>query len=415
MSKSGFKGQIFGIDLSDCSIKIAQIKKRGGKFILTNIGRQNLPLGIINQGIIEKNREVELVNFIRKATANVWGRKIKSKYTICSLPEEESFIKVIQIPKVEEREIGKMVQWQIESNFPVELNDIYFDWEVVPPFRGGKSVSKKADEILNVSVAVIPKKIVDSYLSVFKKAGLQPVAFEIESMSVIRSLFKGPFSPHPVIVVDIGRDSSGLVIFSGWTIIFTSHINISSEDFTKLISEKLNVNLDKADRFKKEIGLLNLQKIHKVSREEISSLPKQKIYHVPIVQNGEIGMLKSVTATEKIIGLKEIEDVFNALVPLLENFTEGIKQYVDYLKSFEGIEFVPDGKVGRIILCGGGANLIGLTDFLSYNLGLPVEVGNPLINISKFTCFKKGEIPKKEEMLSYTTALGLALRGANYH
>ena len=126
-------------------------------------------------------------------------------------------------------------------------------------------------------------------------------------------------------------------------------------------------------------------------------------------------MLKSVTATEKIIGLKEIEDVFNALVPLLENFTERIKQYVDYLKSFEGIEFVPDGKVGRIILCGGGANLIGLTDFLSYNLGLPVEVGNPLINISKFTCFKKGEIPKKEEMLSYTTALGLALRGANYH
>jgi len=60
------------------------------------------------------------------------------------------------------------------------------------------------------------------------------------------------------------------------------------------------------------------------------------------------------------------------------------------------------------LLCGGDANLIGFPEYLSYELKLPVEIGNPWINILSF----EKRIPEIElrESLSYAIALGLALR-----
>lgn len=66
--------------------------------------------------------------------------------------------------------------------------------------------------------------------------------------------------------------------------------------------------------------------------------------------------------------------------------------------------------VEKILLCGGGANLKGFTDFLSQELKIPVEIGSPWINILAKSQ-KKAPQFSQEKSLSYTTALGLALRG----
>jgi Tfp pilus assembly PilM family ATPase len=67
-------------------------------------------------------------------------------------------------------------------------------------------------------------------------------------------------------------------------------------------------------------------------------------------------------------------------------------------------------KIKKIILCGGGANLQGLPDFLTKALKAEVAVGNPWVNILSSD---SKEIPALsfQDSLGYTTALGLALRG----
>ena len=58
------------------------------------------------------------------------------------------------------------------------------------------------------------------------------------------------------------------------------------------------------------------------------------------------------------------------------------------------------------MICGGGANLSGLALFLSRELEMPAEIGNPLANVELINSVIK--IPE-EELSSYATALGLAL------
>jgi Tfp pilus assembly PilM family ATPase len=61
-----------------------------------------------------------------------------------------------------------------------------------------------------------------------------------------------------------------------------------------------------------------------------------------------------------------------------------------------------------MIICGGGSNLIGLDKFLSEQLHIGVTIGNPLVNVAE----SKRTITDID-LLSFTVAIGLALRGLN--
>ena len=65
--------------------------------------------------------------------------------------------------------------------------------------------------------------------------------------------------------------------------------------------------------------------------------------------------------------------------------------------------------ISEIIICGGGAHLKGLSQYLSARLKIPVKLGNPWVNIP----YPKNKIPAipYDESPDYATVLGLALRG----
>ena len=64
-----------------------------------------------------------------------------------------------------------------------------------------------------------------------------------------------------------------------------------------------------------------------------------------------------------------------------------------------------EGEIKRIIILGGGANLPGLTEFLSDETSIKTEVCNTWNNVT----FGKLQEPHRLETTMYTTAFGLAL------
>lgn len=351
------------MDLSDLSLKIVKLEKKKDKFEVVSFGKKNIPAGLIVKGVIEN--ENELSRIIKEALVETRGRKLKTRYAVCSLPEEEAFLKVIRLPKMTRDEIEKSIKWQLEPNLPLSLEEVYFDWQEVP------SPSKKYSYVL---ISALSKKIVDSYLSTFSKAGIIPIVFEIESTAAVRSLLKDEKSLHPIIILDIGATGTGFTIFSGETVLFTSHIAVSGTDFTQTIAQKLNVDIKEAERLKIEVGL----------GKEFKDIPKE--------------------------GTPE-RNIYDALLPILEKLSSEIQHYIDYYKNYGSIECVPDGITLKILLCGGDSLLYSLPEFLSKTLNLPVELGSPWINILKSPQKETPQISYRESF-GYTVALGLALRAA---
>ena len=359
------KPEAFGLDISDLSLKIVKLKKKKNFLSLACFGETFIKPGIIEQGIIKDKKR--LSEAIRDALDKVKGEKLKTKYVIASLPEEKAFLQVIQMPKMGQEELRKAVRFEAENYVPLPLDKVYLGFQVVPP------VQNHLDH-LDVLIAAFPRKSVDAYLSVIQEAGLKPLALEIESQAICRALIKDGLSVEPLLLVDLGAVRTSLIIFSGYSLRFTSSLPVSSRNFTQAISQVLKVDFKKAEKLKLKYGL-------NFGRENSAKIEK---------------------------------DVFEAIIPALTDLLEQIKKSLIYYQTHASHEHLPpDGKkIKKIFLCGGGANLKNLSCFLSQELGVSVSRANPWVNILPDPIKEVPEL-SYDESLKYTTALGLALRGVN--
>ena len=390
------KSESFGLDISDLSLKIVKLKKRGQFFELDSFLEEKIEPGIIKGGEIKD--EKKLAEIIRESIKKVKGEKLKTNYVVASLPEEKAFLQVIQMPRLPEEDLKSAVIYEAENYIPTPIEEVYLDYQIVPP------VYDHLDH-LDILIAALPKKTVDPYLSALKLAGFVPKVLEIESMAIARALIKGGATTQPILLIDLGATRTSFIIFSGQSLRFTTSIPVSSTSFSEIISKNLGVTLAEAERLKIKHGLEEKIKIN-------------------------IG-------DEKTNIKKERGKIFEALIPALIDLVQQIKRYLDYYQTHASHEHLPpttfqknnsnkhkpqkvvgglppDGKgISKIYLCGGGANLKGLCELLSLELKIPVEMGNPWVNI---LIKEKKEVPELsfEESLKYTTALGLALRGIRY-
>ncbi|MCP6718437.1 MAG: type IV pilus assembly protein PilM [Patescibacteria group bacterium] len=359
------KREIFGLDISDLSLKIIQLKKNKQGLELACFGETKIEPDVIKNGEIKDTNK--LARIIETGIRQVKGEKINTKYVITSLPEEKAYLQVIQMPKVPEENLKSAVIYEAENYIPTPLDQVYLDFQIVP------SLTDNLDHY-DILIAALPKLTVDPYVSSLKLAGLEPVALEIESLAIARAIIENQKAESPVLLIDFGATKTSFIIFSGRALRFTSSISVSSTHFTEIISKALKITINKAEALKIKHGL--------TGKTNIDNKGKAKG--------------------------KEQKKIFEALIPVLVDLTQQIKKRLEYYRTHASHEHLnPENKeVSKIFLCGGGSNLKGLDELLSMELKIPVEIGNPWINISG----KKQIQFEKEQSLAYTTALGLSLR-----
>lgn len=346
----------FGLDISDLTLKIVKLKKQRSKLMLGAINESSLPLGVIQQGEIKNKKK--LAQAIKQLVNKT--HDLNARHVIVSLPEEKSFVRLIEMPKMSKQEIKSAVSFEAENYIPFSAEKVYLDSQIIEPFNSNLNH-------VEVLLAALPKKTVDSYVSAIYEAGLVPISMETESQATVRALIKGQETKAPIFIIDIGSTCSNFSVYFGNSIRFTSFIPFSSNKLNTAITESMRIEPSKAEELKASYGFQ---------------------------QEG--------TMAKKL---------FKIMLPILTEFSWEVKKHIDYYQiHVKNSEFFSNGnQVKKILLCGGGANLRGLIKFLSQETGLVVEKGNPLINLPLEDQEIK-DFPRRQKLLSYTTAIGLALR-----
>lgn len=354
----------FGLDISDLSVKVAQLKKGRGGFFLSSFGEFPVEPGIIEQGQIKK--EKELADILHQVRQKVQGKAIQTPYVVASLPEEQAFLRVIQLPRMSKQDLESAVRFEAENYVPYSLDTMEIDFQRVEPVVDHLNHT-------DVLLAALPKIVVSSYTAALKVAGLMPIALEIESLAVARSLILQETSPIPVLLVDLGATRTSFIVFAGHSLRFTASISASSAGFTQAIAQALAITIAEAESLKIEHGV-----------EDRNSASGKKVYE--------------------------------ALMPALHDLAEEIAKHMSYYESHAGHEHLsaPVSAIQKIILCGGGANLKGIVPFLVKALHKEASIGNPWVNILPAPLKELPPLPFGES-LQYTTAFGLALRAVKAH
>jgi type IV pilus assembly protein PilM len=363
-----------GLDISDLSLKALELRKQGDKIKIQAIGRAYLQKGIVDNGEIKQKSE--FLKYVKKILSEPLFGKFTSTDIVASLPESRTFIKFIQLANSEDIK-GSLVS-ELEKNIPVDLSELYCDWQVID----------KANNIISVLVGAAPKSIVDQYKSYFDEINLSLVALEIEPVAIARCILteENPKNKQPRIknygILDIGAKRTSLTIYSKNTILFSLSLPISGNGITETIANQLEISPEQAEKAKLICGL-----------DELKAQ----------------GVIKTIlTDMIKVLSQKILEAI-----------------------NYNNMHFSERGPISRIYLSGGGANIKNLDKILTENLLIETLRSDPLINLNedhgklshifnediiinppdkKLNNIKIDGSVNQSNELTYSTAIGLALR-----
>ena len=337
------------LDLSDKSLKYIELKRKNGTVSVNRFGISALENGIIEGGEIKQKDK--LISFLKQIK-----EKLKTELISASLPEEKVFLSRIKFPLMDEDKIKEALAIQLEEYVPLPGAEAIFDYDVI-----NDSPENKERTHLHLNLAAFPKNFVESYRDVFVGAGFIPIAFEMEVQAFARAVVPKE-EMNDVMVIDFGRSRTTFAIVSGGKVQFATTIALAGEEIEKAFILHLKIDRSQVETAKRDIGLIKR---------------------------------------------KGNENLFETLRPLVSVIKDEAAKQAAYWESRNEDDKKND-KISKIILCGGESTLAGLPEFLSYELKMKAELGNPWVNAVSFEDYIP-EIERKDS-LAYSTAIGLALR-----
>lgn len=335
-----------GLEVSDRFLRFTKIEPIKTGLGISIYGEIPLKEGIVSAGKIEKPEELTKALTVLK-------EKLDTSFVYVSLPEEHSYLTVIRLPYMKNSEIRGSIELQIADVTPFSVQDAIFDYDIIK--------KNKARNFIEVSLSVFPRSMIELYLSVLKGAGLMPVAFEIESAALARTVI-GHGDKGTYMIMNMGSSNAKISIVSEGVVQFTTTISVGGTALTNAIEKAL-----------------------KVSPAEVEAIKAKGIaVH------------------------KQNEELFMSLVSIVAMFRDEIYKYYAYWQNHGDSGEQKKASVEKVILCGEGVTMPDFVEYLSIGLEIPVEVADIMININSLDDY----IPALpfDESLRFTTPIGLALQ-----
>jgi type IV pilus assembly protein PilM len=333
---------IFGFDIGHGSLKVMQIERDGKKGRVIGYGTASFDGNAIKDGIITDHAT------IAKATLNLFKGQLIGDITthrsVVAIPSYRTFSRLISLPPLSGKELQEAVELEAAQYIPMPLDEMYLDYNVI----------HKDAEKMDLFAIAVPKKIVDSHLELMQVLGLEAVGVGTTIDAAGQLFLQDNQSDSPAVLIDFGSLSADISIFDKHLLV-SGTVSGGGEVFTNRIRDQLGVNQNEAHIIKTKYGL--------------SASKKQK-------------------------------EILTALDPVLSQLAQEIRRMIRYYEERYGA----DRKITQVVTLGGGANMPGLSDWLTSTLRLAVRTCDPW----EYCDFHGLQPPSQADKPMYATVMGLS-------
>lgn len=338
---------IFGLDVGHGSLKVMQVElpKDGAARmpVISGYGYATFDATALNNGVIVKPEVIAqaLLGLFQKQMIGA----ITTRRVAMAIPSYRSFSRSMQLPKLSAKDLDAAVRLEIEQYIPMHLDSLYLDYTVT-------ATNKDTVDLLAIAV---PRTIVDSYLTLGRMLGVEVMLVETTMAAGSRLFAHGRSSDVSSVIIDFGSLTADISIFSGQMLV-TGTVGAGGLVFTNSIKDGLGVTQAEAALIKTRYGL-------SVSKKQ--------------------------------------NEIIAALDPTLKQLVKEIQRMIRYHEKHYGSEKA----IGQVVMLGGGANMPGMSEYLTNALRLPVRVHDPW----QYLDFDGLQAPNRADKLMYATVAGLSL------
>lgn len=388
------KENYLGIDIGTASIKVVELKESGGNPALVTFGYIDIVTDIIRSTTPQTQQKI--IDSLKRVIASA---QVTTDKAFAALPTFSVFNSIITLPAMSQKDLALAVKWEAKKYVPMPLEEMILDWKVIEGteanevksasaktadnkqsgglFKFNLKKDKSADlpdqeaakggifekkdrqeqqKNIKILVTAAPQNLVNRYMALFKAAGLKLMSLETEAFALARSLIGKQTAM--VMIVDIGSITTDICIIERGVPILNRSIDVGGLTITQSIANSLNINLERAEQFKRDIGIT------------INSNTEQK------------GIPKTI--------MTAVSPIINEVKYVLDLYQNQSNQQVE-----------------KIVLSGGSAFLPNLTAYFTSLFNKPTLIGNPWDNVAYPDELK----PVLDEVGSrLAVAIGLAMR-----
>lgn len=341
---------LLGLDITTSSVKLIELAKSGDSYRVESYAAEPTPVNSINEKAIV---DVEAVGeAVRRAVKRSGA---KSRLGAVAISGDAAITKVIQMPKtLKDAELEGQVELQADQYIPFPMEEVSFDFEVIGP-------SDKDPDMMDVLLVATRTENVEQRQAAVEAAGLSAKVVDVEPFALenacrlLTHQMPDDGENHSVAVVDFGASSTTFSVLRNLKVIYTRDFAFGGQQLTEEIMRTYGLSLEEAGRAKKEGGLpSNYQ--------------------------------------------PEVLDAF------IDDMTQQVSRSLQFFLASGGGREQPE----HIIVCGGCANIAGVSDLIASRVGIPTVKGDPLGQMKVSSKAKAQGVYKDATAL--LTACGLALR-----
>ncbi len=343
------KQSYVGVEIGSSGIKVVQLGLDNQRPRLMTYGYIELTTDIIKNDSVASRETVinGLKTILREA-------HVTTTKAVAALPSFTVFSSIISLPMMSRKELNSAVRWEAKKFVPMPIDELVLDWKLLKDNHDPKT-STQAPKNLRVLITAAPKTLVRRYIEIFKAAGLQITDLETEALALERSLIGT--DPAPVMMVDIGAMATDIAVVVDGIPLINRSIDVGGNTMTQSIAQSLNIDHDRAEQFKRDLGL-------SADGGTVSQIPKTIEFVVSSIVN-------------------EIRFVLNLY------------------------RSIGSGPIQRIVLSGGSSFVLNLPSYLEKTLSIKTFIGDPWARVVYPVELKPilNEVGPR-----FSVAIGLAMR-----
>jgi len=336
----------FGLDIGTNAIRVVQLRGAGAVKSLAHYGYITTD-GKITLSDAKADQKV-LAQSIKQLIDQAG---ISTKSVAVNLPSHRVFTTVIDMDRLSAAELAKSIRYQADSFIPTPLAQSKIDWAII----GDSPKDPKKIEVLLSSVS---NEFVEGRLDLMESIGLNVVAFEPDSMALIRAIVPIDVT-SPQMVLDIGNKSTDLVVAMQGAPHLTRAIPTGSDAIIRAAVQNLNIEEKQAEQFVFKFGL----------------------------------------GKDKLEG-----QIYNAIIGTIDILMAEIEKSIKFFQSR-----YPSVKIERVVVTGGASALPEFPLYIANKFGISVEIGNAWRNVS-FPASQQNELLALSN--HFAVAVGLAERSS---
>lgn len=367
---------VLGLDIGTSSIKIVEVKREENRFKLLNYAELEIAGYRDEQGFRGLSFDLRDVELAEKIRVLLREGGFTASVAVMSLPVFSTFVTVMDMPMLSEKELATAVPLQAREYIPIPVSEVVLDWKIIrttkrsdlvragaasapamaaSPAPPGADASRRSGAHTEVLLMAAPQEMVQKYSRVAELAKLELMALEIEVFSLARAALAGD-DQNPSVLVDIGALNTSVSVVDGGFLRVVHNVEISGVDLSRAVSRALGVDLDRGEYYKRGQGLF--------------------------AAGGET-------------------EVVSAYLPLLEALSRDIERVVSaYWRR-------SSRQVSQIVLAGRSSMLKGLAEYLSGRVRIPTALANPF----RVVALPRDLAPSAPQLgLELSTAIGSAMK-----